>query len=992
MWDIEAVGSVGTGPANVDWFRFTLASAADVTLTTPPDGPNAVVPVLTLFNDAPLNPNDSTQNDPYAPTGHRLLAQDDGAALHGVATVEQVLAPGTYFVAVSGSGDHDFNPLVAGSGEPGGTGNFGLRISGRPLALPVGPAVIAATPSDGAALSDSPLALRLALSSHLDPATVQPGVNVVLLDGNGNSVPLQQYPTSGAVFNPGANELQVFPAGPLAPGTYRLLLIGATHAGDAYAGVSPIRGTNGEALGSTTAGGPGQDYSLTFQVTGVDGVAGVSAADDTFGTARDLGDVPSTGLVQLRGTIGDDPFAVAPGADVDLYHFRVTGTGHFALVAGADAGRIGSPLQPALALFQVVNGQVTLLASDVGTGNPTRATDGTTPLTADSVLYAGLTAGDYYLAVGGAYNLPDPALGIPYPTPGFYDPTQTESGTVALSTGDYLLSLSLTADNAAPHVTAVDGLPSSTPGMPPTFITVHFDKPVNVRQLGFQQDQPAEPGTVSAVWVQGSDGVAYHPRLLSYDDTTYVATFYMLDALPDGPSALYLSGATQPDGTPGLTDLAGNLIAGSDANGNYVVPFVVNGPTRAISPATGHLTWHAQGANTSRSRPQVIGPLFPNELGNVGGGVDLLGHLTPATTGAGADPVDYYEIQLLQNRVYAFTLTDQVPPQRGHGATPTGTRVRVFTLDGHEITTNSASPFAFDFPLPAGTYVVEVGPLDPSIRSTDLNYRLRIALGTSLENAVALTTGAAPPYAIALQRGGSSGTSPGSPSSSSPAPPATTLTLPSAPGTDGVAPATGVATSAPGGAPQLSLPSGALTGLSAPPVGGVGTDGPGAPVAVTQLSLPGSSSAAAPGGVQLAALSPSSAAADTASGGADGLGAAISQLLRALDRLGGAAVDGVFHGGTVGGWLGSWLRGLHMPLTLPDVPAPAAETVPVPDDVSPDDEACDAPGARQERPLEAPDWLWASGMLAAGGLVAAPALQERRRAAAARRRPHPRLR
>jgi hypothetical protein len=314
--------------------------------------------------------------------------------------------------------------------------------------------------------------------------------------------------------------------------------------------------------------------------------------------------------------------------------------------------------------------------------------------------------------------------------------------------------------------------------------------------------------------------------------------------------------------------------------------------------------------------------------------------------------------------------------------------VRIFTLDGREITSNNGTSSLFSVPLDAGTYLIEVGPLSTA-RPTDLSYRLRITLGTSLENAVALTTGAAPPYAIGLQRGSSSGPSGPSAPTSSPAPP-TTLTLPSTPGADGVAPATTATASAAGGAPTgLSLPSGALTGLSAAPVGGVGAaDAAAAPVAVAQLSLP-ATSAAAPAGVQFAGLSSSSAGGDT-TGGSDGLGGAILQVLRVLERLRGVSVDRVFDGGAVAGWLSSWLRGLHVPLTLPDVAAPATETAPVPGaeegaaDEAPD--PSDASGAIPERPVQAPDWLWASGLLAAGGLAVGPAARERRRIAARLRR------
>ncbi len=961
-WYDQVSGTLGTAAANTNWFSFTLTVAADVTLTTPRDlaGANPAVAALTLYNSA-----DVTGDDVYTPTGHRLLAQDDGAAHGGVATVEQHLAPGTYYVAVSGSGDLDFNPFLAGSGEAGATGNYALLITAAPLTNPVvgfGPAVVAATPGDGSAVSASPLAIRLALSSALDPASIQPGLNVVL---NGPNAP-----PINAVFNAAANELQVFPQTPLLPGTYQLVLTG-----DDTGGVPALQGPDGAPLGSTVAGGSGHDYVLTFQVTGVDGVAGASASDDTISTAHDLGDLTASGAARVSGAIGVDPFASWAANQVDLYHFRVTGPGQYAFVAEADGGRIGSSLQPALALYEMVNGQPQLVSADgMGTGNQAVATDGSTPLANDAVVYAGLTAGDYYLAVGGFYNLPDPSLGLPPGTFGVFDPTQDGSAQNGFSVGPYLLNLSLHRDNVAPHVTEMDGLSSSDPAMPPTVITVHFDKAMNLRQLGYQQDLQGDLSTLSAIWVRGSDGVDYHPRLLSYDDATHVATFYLLDAVPAGPAALYLAGVL-PDGSPGLTDLAGNLLAGSDANGDYVVPFTVGGPPRVIDATTQRLTWASQGGNTSFVRPQVIGPLFPDELGGASTGVDLLGHLTPHTvTGPGSDAVDYYQITLLQDRDYFFTLIDSRP---GQAWSPTNARVRIFTPDGREITTNSGSPFIFDFPLKAGTYIVQVGPLATS-RATGLSYRLTVSLGSSAESAIALTTGAAPPYSVGLQRGGSPAPSspPGSPA---PTPPSLSL-----PGTTGVVPAATTTTALAGEAVALSLPSGSVLGLSAPPVGGVrGTDAPQGPAVIAQLELPASPSAQA--GVQLAALN-SSAAADGIMGG-DGSAAVIDHIYRVLDQMGKAAVLRVLHNGALAGLLSSWLRGLYVP-PVPPAAAPPTGTEADPDPGAEEggeeetSEAAPVTATAEPQPLEAADWLWASGLLAAGGLLVSPAAPERRRRAA----------
>ena len=127
-----------------------------------------------------------------------------------------------------------------------------------------------------------------------------------------------------------------------------------------------------------------------------------------------MGDLSSLPLLQIDGAIGadsSDPIAFDP-ADVNLYHFQISDAGQHEFIAEVFAGRIGSPLYAGLSLFQAgANGQLQLLASNSGTLNGTPATNGQVPLFNDPVLYAGLVQGDYYLAVSGLGNVPDPVLG-----------------------------------------------------------------------------------------------------------------------------------------------------------------------------------------------------------------------------------------------------------------------------------------------------------------------------------------------------------------------------------------------------------------------------------------------------------------------------------------------------------------------------------------------------------------------------------------------------
>ena len=80
--------------------------------------------VLSLFNNDPLSYD---YGDLYDLDGHRLLDQVDGKADGGVASFDQLLGQGTYYLAVSGDGNFDFHPLIAGSGLPGSTGDFSCR-------------------------------------------------------------------------------------------------------------------------------------------------------------------------------------------------------------------------------------------------------------------------------------------------------------------------------------------------------------------------------------------------------------------------------------------------------------------------------------------------------------------------------------------------------------------------------------------------------------------------------------------------------------------------------------------------------------------------------------------------------------------------------------------------------------------------------------------------------------------------------------------------
>jgi hypothetical protein len=550
------LGSIGKSPAgaaDVDWYSFTLDRAASVHLdvSSQPKSPDFRA-VLSLYNSDPYD-----FQDPYDPMGHRLMEQDDGGSHDGPASIERLLGPGTYDVAISGAGNLDFYPFLSGSGYPGKTGDYELAVSATDLALDPGsgPTVLTSQPSSGAVLSTSPLALRIDLSGPIDPSTINVGNDVQLIySSDGTFQDSQIVSLSSVNFSSAINELQLFPMRALAPGYYQVILDGQT-----VEGAMSLADPSGIPLGADGAHAGGQDFTFNFQIDGIEGNTGTNpVADDTPTGAHDLGDLTSAGRVRAQGTIGADPFydptspnpQLNPGNDVNMYHFRIQGPGHYALVSEVFAGRIGSPLNPGESLYRLnADGQtLDFVAGNNDSYNNTGATDWSLPLAFDSVLSAGLTQGDYYLAVSSGLNTPSPLENQPLGTPGLFDPTVSHSGSLGTSTGDYVLNLEVVPSPNPPHVVASSPAEGETLDLPPTQLMVQFDEPMNLNQLAFQAFQQRQVTTVSAVYVEGSDGTKYYPRLESFDRVTNRASFLMLDGLAPGDYTLHLSGASQLTG------------------------------------------------------------------------------------------------------------------------------------------------------------------------------------------------------------------------------------------------------------------------------------------------------------------------------------------------------------------------------------------------------------------------------------------------------------
>jgi methionine-rich copper-binding protein CopC len=699
------IGNGATGATDVDWFQFSLAQAARVCLNTHTPAGSSLVSTLSLYDDDPW-----AFTDPEDAIGHRLLAQSTGTANASDTILSQSLAAGTYWVAVSGAGNRWFHPYIAGSGDPGSTGDYELSLQATDLTPP--PTILSSTPGDGEILDRSPLVIRIDYSTALDTNAIDLSATQLLFSPTGDFSDPNAQPValSSYNFSTTANELQLTPAAALRPGYYGVFL----------------------ADGSSAP-------ALRFQVAGIEGG---SLADDSPATAHALGDLTNAGLVQITGAIGDDPaydpsnadpLLANPAADVDLYHSQISGPGRYAFVADVFASRIGSRLDPGVSLYRwdPSDQQLHFIDGNDNTRNDSPSTNGMLPLYTDAVLFSGLTAGDYYVAVSGGGNTPELAFGTLPGSNGIFDPNVSHSGTNGATVGNYVLNLAVRADNDPPQVVAVTPQEGTTLGAPPTQITIQFSESINLQALAYQAFQQTSQSTVSSVYVEGEDGTRYYPRLESYDDTTHEAHLLMLDGLANGSYRLHLSGPL------GLADFAGNELVGDDISGDYVVSFTVAGPERGT--AGNPLLWSDQEPNDDVTAPQDLGLLFPHELQ---AGVTVVRDFTANPPSAPADSADFFRFQVLQNRTYVFLL-------EGAGLPP-GVVISIYDAAGNPVpATVRDTGDGIQAQLDPGFYVVSVSGWTPG-EAGGVAYQLHLVLGESGDNPPPLTVGPRPASATTL--------------------------------------------------------------------------------------------------------------------------------------------------------------------------------------------------------------------------------------------------
>ncbi len=689
--NLQVHGVIGNGTsvdADVDWYRFDVAVPEKVTLTL--DAPG----VITLFDTDSL----------ATPLGHRLIGQVEGTASAAGATLAIDLLPGVaYYAAVSGGGNRYFHPFLADSGTVGTRGPYDLAIQAdNPDSFdPTGGVQVVRSDIPAQGYTSAPLSLNIVLSQPIDVTQDY----VTILDANGNDL------GPNVVISPDTNDLVVTPTAPLDIGSYQVVALDS----------------NGN-----------QFITLPFAVVGREGHLDPAAApDDTLATANALGDLTQAGLLQVPGVIGDDPGAPVPANDVDMYRFSVSGPGLNTLTAEAFAGRIGSPLTPDLTLFRLTGATNPdgspawqLIAGNGGSQNALLAADGERPLLGDPILFSGLTAGDYVIAVSARGNGSDPVAGLLPGSGGRFDPNRSESAANGSMTGPYVLNLFVQPGSAyRPWVMTSSIVAGSTISGPPVQFSVQFSAPVNLPQLSVLSANMNPATDRFPAFILDAAGHRHDLYLGTYDNTHNVATFGPLDRLTDGTYALHLSGPG------GLTDLGGEALTGNDPSGDYVVPFSVT-DSPALPPRQILATWQ-----DSADAPNDLGVLFPAETA---AGLVIRRDFQGTAT-APQDQADYYRFTLPTETNLVLELT-------GVGLNVPG---RPVLLDAQgnplyaAIDPRDPGNHSISLLLPAGTYTVRVGTWSAA-SAGDVIYELHIARGSWAENPPPLTSGPVPGYRLRL--------------------------------------------------------------------------------------------------------------------------------------------------------------------------------------------------------------------------------------------------
>ena len=686
-------GSIDRNGVDVDWYSFTLEASAEVNL-------EATSGTLGLYNRPNFSPLDQ-----LSPRGNRLLMQSSATDTVN-AQITRKLTAGTYFIAVSGTGNSYFNPFLGDSGLAGAAGDYTLVLTSAALRESAeGDVAVLAVDS-------SPLDVRIDFDAALSFSAA-----VELIDAGGNAIPLRW-----TNFNSAINELQLAPKRALAAGDYTVV----------------VKDTTGTVR-----------LSVPVQVTENAGMS-PDIGDDTPATAIELGDLEGSELVQIPGIIGDDLYydfgsvdpAQRPGNDVDLYHFQIASASAVGLQAEVFAGRFGSNLDVGVSLYRVdsVTGHLEFVVGNNHLYNRVEATNLTYPLFTDSLIGVGLESGDYYLAVSYGQNTPSPMeFQIPGTGSGIFNPEESHSGSVGWDVGPYVLNVRLVEVSEAPKVTSVSIAEGSTLPSAPTSLTIQFDQFVNAAMLANANANSGPQFGVAGISIQDGSGHVYVPRLVAFDPVTFTAQFQMADRLPSGSYQLRI------DGSGGLANVSGVTLADGPSN---VVHFSLATP--AAGAAGNPTVWTHDPETDSLQAVQSVGVLFRNELQS---GVAFV-----RAAGSGSnrnnDQTDAYGFEILEKGKYQFLLSGARLSE--------GIALEISDIQGNVIDAAiGAGGLVASAQLGAGRYVVRIGNW-PASQARGIEYQLEFRLFRHQDDPLPLFSGPAPAIGIRLVTVKDSGNSGGS--------------------------------------------------------------------------------------------------------------------------------------------------------------------------------------------------------------------------------------
>jgi hypothetical protein len=414
--------------------------------------------------------------------------------------------------------------------------------------LPSGIAGIASTqPSDGAVLVQPPQELDVTFDPGAVPAQIVPifmssfDVQLERVNGDGSRTPIFDPNNPPAEESDSTGYELIVPiqapdaAGvmqdlTLQPGTYQVDLVGGSSLTQAASGAFSSTGPNWDWT---------QDQTIA-QFT----ILGQGA---TLGGATDLGTIGSTATTAAETDLDPADFQSA----VDLYKFTLPQGNNWQLSVQVAAHAIGSPLKPALSLFDA-QGDV-LATRDAGTGTPSDPND--------PYLLTGLPPGTYYIGISGEGNLPG--------TPSGYDPVTGTPGIVGLNQPGGSFRVDLTANAILQPTSVVSSeLDHADPlDWTPTGVTLTFSGPIDLSP--FRPDQPQQ-----ALVLVDSTGRTWPSMATSYDTVQHRFNLNFDGPLPAGTYSLVVPAQG------GLTDVAGQPVVGPPGNPPDVLA------TWTVAPAT----------------------------------------------------------------------------------------------------------------------------------------------------------------------------------------------------------------------------------------------------------------------------------------------------------------------------------------------------------------------------------------------------------------------